>query len=79
MDRGGFFAGKITSATDTAPEGGRFDAKAGLLGQMYRARYLRNGYFEALPVIKAAAVCINDRWKSECVSFAIGKTQLKAY
>jgi len=27
------------------------------MGQMYRARYLKEGYLKALEVVKAAAVC----------------------
>jgi len=49
---GGFFAGKISSVNDAAPAGGRFDPKAGNMGTMYRNRYLKDGYFEALPLLK---------------------------
>lgn len=56
--RGGFFAGKISSTTAVPPEGGRFDAKAGQsrLGSLYRDRYLRTSYFDALQLIKDVAV-----------------------
>lgn len=53
---GGLFAGKVLSTEEVAPEGGRFDPKS-KMGQMYRARYLREGYFKALELVKAAAVC----------------------
>ncbi|KAG2051718.1 Aldo/keto reductase [Suillus hirtellus] len=51
---GGLFAGKVLSTEEVAPEGGRFDPKS-KMGQMYRARYLREGYFKALELVKAAA------------------------
>lgn len=53
---GGFFAGKVTSVNDSPPEGSRFDPKAGGMGKMYRARYLKDGFFQALPLIKEVAV-----------------------
>jgi len=52
---GGFFAGKVTSVNDSPPEGSRFDPKAGGMGKMYRARYLKDGFFQALPLIKEVA------------------------
>ncbi|KIJ60356.1 hypothetical protein HYDPIDRAFT_117260 [Hydnomerulius pinastri MD-312] len=51
---GGLFAGKVASVQDSAPEGGRFDPNS-KMGQMYRARYLKDGYFQALELVKAAA------------------------
>ncbi|KAH7881747.1 NADP-dependent oxidoreductase domain-containing protein [Phlebopus sp. FC_14] len=50
---GGLFAGKVTSTEESAPEGGRFDPNSNM-GKMYRARYLKEGYFKALEVVKAA-------------------------
>lgn len=41
---------------DSPPEGSRFDPKAGGMGKMYRARYLKDGFFQALPLIKEVAV-----------------------
>ncbi|KAF8894573.1 Aldo keto reductase [Infundibulicybe gibba] len=53
---GGFFAGKVSSASDSAPKGGRFDASGGhMMGVMYRDRYLKAGYFEALRLLKEVA------------------------
>jgi len=52
---GGFFAGKIASVNDPAPTGGRFDASAGGMGVMYRSRYLKDGFFRALPLLKEVA------------------------
>lgn len=52
---GGFFAGKIPSADEgAAPKGGRFDP-SNIVGQYYRARYLREGYFRALESLKTVA------------------------
>jgi len=53
---GGLFAGKVLSTEGGAPEGGRFDPKS-KMGQMYRARYVKEGYLKALEVVKTAAVC----------------------
>lgn len=55
MSSGGFFAGKIKAAEEDAPSGGRFDPDSPL-GKMYRARYLKNGYFDALKLLQAVAV-----------------------
>jgi len=54
---GGFFAGKIASPATVPPEGGRFDTKASQskLGLMYRSRYLKTGYFNALQLLKSVA------------------------
>ncbi|KAL0946948.1 hypothetical protein HGRIS_013107 [Hohenbuehelia grisea] len=52
---GGFFAGKVTSLSDSVESGGRFDPKAGKMGPMYRDRYLKAGYFEALKPLKEVA------------------------
>ncbi|KAI0637042.1 Aldo/keto reductase [Trametes polyzona] len=51
---GGFFAGKVAAPDAQAPEGGRFDPSS-RLGQMYRARYLKNGFFDALNYLKPIA------------------------
>ncbi|KAI0934347.1 hypothetical protein AcV5_006218 [Taiwanofungus camphoratus] len=51
---GGFFAGKITAPDADAPKGGRFDPNS-KMGTMYRARYLKGGYFEALNYLKPIA------------------------
>jgi len=51
---GGFFAGKISSLTQ--PIEGRFDPNSGTMGTMYRARYLNDGYLEALKLLKDVAV-----------------------
>jgi aflatoxin B1 aldehyde reductase len=51
---GGFFAGKISSQQSEAPAGGRFDTSKPI-GKMYSARYLQQGYFDALKVLQAAA------------------------
>lgn len=55
---GGFFAGKISSPTQSVE--GRFDP-SGPIGTMYRARYLNDGYFEALKLLKEVAVSILAR------------------
>ena len=52
---GGFFAGRVSSVEEQAPEGGRFDPTSSM-GKMYRARYLREGYFRALELLKGVAV-----------------------
>lgn len=49
---GGFFAGKVSSATGEVEKGGRFDDSSAM-GQMYRKRYLHNGYFQALELLKS--------------------------
>ncbi|KZT68969.1 Aldo/keto reductase [Daedalea quercina L-15889] len=51
---GGFFAGKVASPDAEAPKGGRFDP-SNKMGTMYRARYLKGGYFEALKYLKPVA------------------------
>ncbi|KAJ7582760.1 Aldo/keto reductase [Mycena floridula] len=48
---GGFFAGKLASVTDAGPKGGRFDPNASQ-GAQYRARYVNEGYLEALEYLK---------------------------
>ncbi|OJA18211.1 hypothetical protein AZE42_06174 [Rhizopogon vesiculosus] len=50
----GLFAGKVFSTEDVVPEGERFSPKS-KMGQLYRTRYLKEGYFKALEVVKAAA------------------------
>ncbi|KAL0580234.1 hypothetical protein V5O48_001739 [Marasmius crinis-equi] len=47
---GGFFAGKVTSVESSVE--GRFDPKGGILAELYRARYLKSGYFDALEHLK---------------------------
>jgi len=51
---GGFFAGKVAAPDAEAPKGGRFDPDS-KMGAMYRARYLKGGYFEALNYLKPIA------------------------
>ncbi|KZT11370.1 Aldo/keto reductase [Laetiporus sulphureus 93-53] len=51
---GGFFAGKVAAPNAEAPKGGRFDPSS-RMGAMYRARYLKSGYFEALNYLKPIA------------------------
>jgi aflatoxin B1 aldehyde reductase len=51
---GGFFAGKISSATDAVEAGSRFDQSKNQ-GAMYRSRYIRDGYFKALELLKEVA------------------------
>ncbi|CCL99122.1 uncharacterized protein FIBRA_01136 [Fibroporia radiculosa] len=51
---GGFFAGKVSAPDAEAPKGGRFDPSS-KMGTMYRARYLKGGYFEALNHLKPIA------------------------
>ncbi|EPT06011.1 hypothetical protein FOMPIDRAFT_1044483 [Fomitopsis schrenkii] len=51
---GGFFAGKVAAPNAEAPKGGRFDPDS-RMGAMYRARYLKGGYFEALNYLKPIA------------------------
>lgn len=52
---GGFFAGKVAAPDAEAPVGGRFDGNSAM-GKMYRARYLKSGYFDALNYLKPIAV-----------------------
>ncbi|KIY45552.1 Aldo/keto reductase [Fistulina hepatica ATCC 64428] len=52
---GGFFAGKLTSVSDPGPKGGRFDSTKGAQGVLYRNRYIKSGFFDALDVVKVAA------------------------
>ncbi|KZT26245.1 Aldo/keto reductase [Neolentinus lepideus HHB14362 ss-1] len=51
---GGFFAGKIPAAAADAPKGGRFDPNS-KMGEMYRERYFREGYFKAMEILKPVA------------------------
>ncbi|KAL1947780.1 hypothetical protein VTO73DRAFT_13504 [Trametes versicolor] len=51
---GGFFAGKVAAPDAQAPEGGRFDPSSAM-GKMYRARYFKNGFFDALNYLKPIA------------------------
>ncbi|KAI4519676.1 Aldo/keto reductase [Schizophyllum commune Loenen D] len=51
---GGFFAGKITSTTETGAAGGRFDPNSPS-GKMYRERYVNEGYVNALAFLKGVA------------------------
>ena len=50
---GGLLAGKVASLSDRVE--GRFDPNS-KMGAMYRARYLNDGYFEALKLLKEVAV-----------------------
>ena len=52
---GGFFAGKVAAPDAQAPTGGRFDPSS-KMGQMYRARYFKRGFFDALNYLKPIAV-----------------------
>ncbi|KAI0807306.1 Aldo/keto reductase [Fomes fomentarius] len=51
---GGFFAGKVAAPDAEAPAGGRFDPSSNM-GKMYRARYFKGGYFEALKYLQPLA------------------------
>ncbi|KAF9246558.1 NADP-dependent oxidoreductase domain-containing protein [Melanogaster broomeanus] len=51
---GGLLAGRITSEEDAVEEGSRFDPRT-IVGANYRKRYLTDGYFEALNMIKDIA------------------------
>ncbi|KIJ69419.1 hypothetical protein HYDPIDRAFT_106025 [Hydnomerulius pinastri MD-312] len=51
---GGLFAGKVTSTEEAVEEGSRFDPRTNQ-GANYRRRYLKEGYFKALDMIKEAA------------------------
>jgi aflatoxin B1 aldehyde reductase len=51
---GGFFAGKVSSATDQVEAGSRFDDSQ-KQGIMYRQRYIKDGYFKALELLKGIA------------------------
>lgn len=55
VQSGGFFAGKVAAPDADAPTGGRFDPSTNM-GKMYRARYLKSGYFDALNYLKPIAV-----------------------
>ncbi|CAE7154641.1 unnamed protein product [Rhizoctonia solani] len=56
---GGFFAGKLSGVGDV-PQEGRFAADSAM-GKMYRARYVRENYFNALESLKAVATTHNLR------------------
>ncbi|EPQ58165.1 Aldo/keto reductase [Gloeophyllum trabeum ATCC 11539] len=51
---GGFFAGKVPNPSADAPKGGRFDPNS-KMGEMYRKRYFKEGYFKALDILKPVA------------------------
>ncbi|KAI0273369.1 Aldo/keto reductase [Gloeopeniophorella convolvens] len=51
----GFFTGRIASKEDVGGKDDIFNAAHGWLGPALRKRYLKDGYFEALAVVKAAA------------------------
>jgi len=51
---GGLFSGKITSV-DKVPTEGRFAENGGSFSKMYRERYVRQGYLDALQDVKAVA------------------------
>lgn len=63
--RGGLFSGKISSIDDSVESGSRFDPNAGA-GKMYRQRYFKDGYFQALALIREVAVCTNTSQLLEC-------------
>ncbi|KDN40031.1 Aldo/keto reductase [Tilletiaria anomala UBC 951] len=48
---GGFFAGKLVSESSVPEPGSRFDPSS-QMGTMYRARYVKGGYFAALEHLK---------------------------
>lgn len=48
------FAGKITSAADAVEPGSRFDASKPQ-GVLYRGRYIKEGYFRSLELLKRVA------------------------
>ncbi|EIW83559.1 Aldo keto reductase [Coniophora puteana RWD-64-598 SS2] len=48
---GGLLAGKLASVEDAPDAGSRFDGSS-RQGKMYRARYLQEGYFKALELLK---------------------------
>ena len=54
---GGFFAGKVTTPEIVPAEVGRFSGSSNM-AKMYRERYFRECYFEALGLIRPLAVCI---------------------
>lgn len=49
---------KVAAPNAEAPQGGRFDPNS-RMGAMYRARYLKGGYFEALNYLKLIAVSLS--------------------
>ncbi|KAI0670451.1 Aldo/keto reductase [Trametes maxima] len=51
---GGFFAGKVAAPDAQAPTGSRFDPSS-KMGRMYRARYFKSGFFDALNYLKPFA------------------------
>ena len=71
ISSGGFFAGKITSVNYVPEPGSRFDGSTGRIGTMYRQRYLKDGYFQALPLIKEVAVRITPPVHFYSISFLI--------
>ena len=74
---GGFFAGKVKSIRESVERGTRFDAEAGAMGVMYRARYLKDGFFQALPILKEVAVScysMHDPLTIQTEAF-VGQTQ----
>ena len=50
---GGLLSGKIANANSTLEKGGRFDAES-KTGKMYRDRYFKEPYFDAVQLIKEA-------------------------
>ena len=56
--RGGLFAGKLKSIDDKPEPGSRFDGETYKSGGMYRKRYLKDGFFQAMELIKEAAVSV---------------------
>ncbi|KIY69966.1 Aldo/keto reductase [Cylindrobasidium torrendii FP15055 ss-10] len=51
---GGLFAGKVLTVDAATEDGGRYDSKS-RTGQMYRARYLNEGYMKAIQLVKDVA------------------------
>jgi len=56
---GGLFAGKV-ALSGAAPDGGRFDPSSPM-GQLYRSRYVQEGYLRALELLKPVADAHNLR------------------
>ena len=55
---GGFFTGKLSSVTDKAELGTRFDDSSdSKMAAMYRKRYMKDAYIDALDILKTVAVC----------------------
>lgn len=71
LDRpGGFFTGKLSSVTDKAEVGTRFDDSSdSKMAAMYRKRYMNDAYIGALDILKTVAVrpfCSTPRQLRTC-------------